>query len=130
MSSVKRHIAKSISWRIIGSLDTFFLSFVLTGSFSFGLSISGIDVILKFFLYYFHERTWYNLKFRNPNTRHLLKTFSWRVLGSLTTLLIVWHISGSPIMAIKIGFAETLTKMILYYIHEKIWYRSKFGLES
>ena len=36
----KRHIAKSISWRIVGTLDTFFLSYLLTGSFAFGLSIS------------------------------------------------------------------------------------------
>ena len=128
MSTVKRHIAKSISWRIIGTIDTFLLSFVLTGSMSFGLGISGIDFFSKLFIYYFHERIWFFSKIRNVNKRHLFKTFSWRVLGSLTTIIVVWIVTGNPLTGFKIGLVETLTKMILYYAHEKMWYRISFGL--
>ena len=123
-----RHALKSISWRIIGTLDTFLLSYILTGSMSFGLSISGFDFFSKLLLYYFHERIWFLSKIRNANKRHLLKTFSWRALGSLDTLIVAWIISGNPITGFKIGFFETLTKMILYYLHEKIWYKINFGL--
>ena len=130
MSIVKRHIVKSISWRIIGTIDTFILSFILTGSMSFGLSISGVDFFSKLLLFYFHERIWFLSKFKSPNKRHLYKTFSWRAVGSLTTLIVAWIVTGNPLTGFKIGLVETLTKMILYYLHEKMWYKINFGLNN
>jgi uncharacterized membrane protein len=130
MSTVKRHIVKSISWRIIGTIDTFLLSFILTGSISFGLSISGVDFFSKLLLFYFHERIWFISEIKSPNKRHLYKTFSWRAVGSLTTLIVAWIVTGNPLTGFKIGLVETLTKMILYYLHEKMWYRINFGLKN
>ena len=59
MVSYKRHIAKTITWRIIGTLDTMIISWIVTGSWKWGLAIGGIEVFTKMILYYFHERTWY-----------------------------------------------------------------------
>jgi uncharacterized membrane protein len=59
MVNYKRHIAKTISWRIIGTLDTIILSWVITGNWKFGLTIGGVEVITKMVLYFFHERAWY-----------------------------------------------------------------------
>ena len=59
MVSRKRHILKTISWRIIGTIDTIILSGIITGSWKFGLAIGGVEVITKMILYYFHERVWY-----------------------------------------------------------------------
>ena len=59
MVSYKRHIAKTISWRVVGTLDTFLLSWVLTGSVKIGAAIGGAEVITKTILYFFHERAWY-----------------------------------------------------------------------
>jgi len=59
MVSYKRHIAKTISWRIVGTLDTILLSWIITGSWKIGLSIGGVEVITKMVLYFFHERVWY-----------------------------------------------------------------------
>lgn len=59
MVDYKRHIAKTISWRVIGTLDTIILSGIVTGSFKTGLAIGGIEVITKMTLYFFHERLWY-----------------------------------------------------------------------
>lgn len=59
MVSRKRHVLKTISWRIIGTLDTMILSWIITGSFKIGLAIGGVEVITKMVLYYFHERAWY-----------------------------------------------------------------------
>jgi uncharacterized membrane protein len=59
MVSYKRHIAKTISWRVIGTLDTIVLSGVITGSWSTGFAIGGVEVITKMILYFFHERAWY-----------------------------------------------------------------------
>jgi uncharacterized membrane protein len=56
----KRHIAKTISWRIIGTLDTIILSGLITSSWTTGLAIGGVEVFTKMVLYFFHERLWYN----------------------------------------------------------------------
>ena len=59
MVSYKRHVAKTISWRIIGTLDTIILSGIITGSWEIGLAIGGVEVITKMVLYFLHERAWY-----------------------------------------------------------------------
>lgn len=59
MVSYKRHILKTISWRIVGTLDTMVLSWIITGSWKLGLTIGGVEVITKMVLYFLHERVWY-----------------------------------------------------------------------
>ena len=59
MVSYKRHILKTISWRIIGTLDTMIISWIITGSWKWGLAIGGVEVITKMVLYFLHERAWY-----------------------------------------------------------------------
>jgi uncharacterized membrane protein len=49
---------KSVSWRIIGTLDTMIISYFITGRVSLAVSIGGIEVFTKTILYYFHERLW------------------------------------------------------------------------
>lgn len=53
-----RSILKAISWRLTGTIDTFIISFLVTGKLKFALSISVIEVFTKITLYYFHERVW------------------------------------------------------------------------
>ena len=53
-----RSIAKAVSWRIAGSLDTLILSFIFTGSIKLAGSIAGAEMITKVILYYLHERAW------------------------------------------------------------------------
>tara|TARA_Y100000389_G_scaffold23533_1_gene20195 strand:- start:5654 stop:5872 length:219 start_codon:yes stop_codon:yes gene_type:complete len=59
MVSYKRHIAKTVSWRIIGSIDTVVISGLITGSWEAGLAIGGIEIFSKMVLYFLHERLWY-----------------------------------------------------------------------
>jgi uncharacterized membrane protein len=56
-------------------------------------------------------------------TRHILKTISWRLIGTIDTMILGWIITGNPITGLKIGALELLTKMTLYFIHERIWYK-------
>lgn len=63
MVSYKRHILKTISWRIIGTIDTIVLSSLITGDIKLGFSIGGVEVVTKMVLYFLHERAWY--KFSN-----------------------------------------------------------------
>jgi uncharacterized membrane protein len=59
MVAHKRHLAKTVSWRVIGTLDTMIISWAVTGSWEWGLAIGGIEVFTKMVLYYLHERVWY-----------------------------------------------------------------------
>ena len=54
----RRSIAKSVTWRILASTDTFLVSFILTGRIVIAGSIAGAEVLTKLALYYFHERIW------------------------------------------------------------------------
>lgn len=53
-----RSVAKAVSWRIVGTLDTLLISYLLTGKVAIAASIASIDFITKMFLYFFHERIW------------------------------------------------------------------------
>ncbi|WP_282051218.1 DUF2061 domain-containing protein [Maribacter aquivivus] len=53
-----RSIAKAFSWRVIGTVDTLIISYILTGEFSVAASIASIDFVTKMILYFFHERFW------------------------------------------------------------------------
>jgi uncharacterized membrane protein len=53
-----RSLIKGITWRILGTLDTIFISYVITGDTTKAISIGGIEVFTKILLYYGHERLW------------------------------------------------------------------------
>lgn len=135
-ASYKRHVAKTLTWRVIGTIDTIILSWIITGDAFVGLQIGLVETVTKLVLYFFHERVWFRINLSKngrilaSRKRHLAKTFSWRFVGTLDTFLISWLISGSPFTGMKIGFAEVLTKMVLYYLHERAWYRFDFGIEK
>jgi len=59
--------------------------------------------------------------------RSLLKTFSWRVLASIDTFLISWLISGKISIGISIATLEVITKLVIYYFHERAWDKIKWG---
>mgnify|MGYP000978794890 CR=1 FL=1 len=59
--------------------------------------------------------------------RSVAKAVSWRVTGTVDTIVISWIITGHFTVAISIGFVEVFTKMFLYYFHERIWNRIKAG---
>lgn len=62
--------------------------------------------------------------------RSIIKAISWRITGTIDTILISWLITGKLILALSIGGIETFTKVILYYFHERVWNKLKFGREA
>ena len=56
--SYKRHLVKTITWRIIGTIDTIILGWVITGNFKLGLAIGSFEVLTKMVFYFTHERVW------------------------------------------------------------------------
>ena len=59
--------------------------------------------------------------------RSVVKTISWRTVGTLDTIIVSYFVTGNLVMAASIGSIEVNTKMILYYFHERAWNRLKFG---
>ena len=59
--------------------------------------------------------------------RSVVKTISWRTIGTLDTIIISYFITGNLAMADSIGSIELFTKMILYYFHERAWNRISLG---
>ena len=62
-------------------------------------------------------------------SRHLLKTVTWRVVGTVDTMLLGWLVSGDHKVGLTIGSLELVTKMLLYYGHERLWYKVDYGIK-
>ncbi len=124
-----RSIIKGVSWRVIGTIDTIVLSFLLTGHLTMALKIGASEVITKVALYYLHERVWiFFLKERAQTSRiSFFKAVTWRIVGTIDTMLLGWFYSGNILTGLKIGFTEVATKIILYYLHERLWHRVPVG---
>ena len=60
--------------------------------------------------------------------RSLSKTITWRIMATLTTMLLVWIVFGQIDKAIGIGLIEFFIKMVIYYGHERVWARISWGL--
>ncbi|MDA7564323.1 DUF2061 domain-containing protein [Pelagibacteraceae bacterium] len=64
MATLNRSLAKTISWRIIATLDTFIISFFITKELKIAGIIAALEVLTKTFLYFFHERIWNKIKLK------------------------------------------------------------------
>lgn len=62
-SSKTRSFLKALTWRIFASIDTFLISWLITGKLSWAGSIAILEIITKTFLFYFHERVWNKINF-------------------------------------------------------------------
>lgn len=64
------------------------------------------------------------------NARSLVKTVTWRTIGTMDTIIISYFITGSIAMGAAIGGTELFTKMFLYFLHERGWSKIDWGLED
>lgn len=63
------------------------------------------------------------------NKRSIAKAVSWRITGTLDTFLISWLITGEPLLATGIAATEVVTKILLYWFHERAWNKVQWGRE-
>ena len=59
--------------------------------------------------------------------RSLIKALSWRVLATLTTFSIAFFLTGEIIIALEIGFLDMVIKILIYFVHERVWAKSNIG---
>lgn len=62
--------------------------------------------------------------------RSIVKSISWRIIGTLDTVFISWLVTGEIGLALSIGSVELFTKMILYFLHERLWNAMSWGKDK
>jgi uncharacterized membrane protein len=62
MENARRSLVKAISWRIVGTVDTFVLTFIVTGKLVWAASVSALELCTKVLLFWLHERIWNKIK--------------------------------------------------------------------
>lgn len=142
-----RSLLKAVSWRVVGTVDTMVIAYFWTGQLGKALVIGATEVLTKVGLYYLHERIWariplgtvrkhipfskdksgIELPLRDSNWRSLLKALSWRVVGTVDTMVVSYFWTKSAGKALVIGGTDVLTKVGLYYLHERLWARIPLG---
>ena len=60
-------------------------------------------------------------------SRSLVKAISWRVVATLTTMFLVFMFTGDLVLSGGVGFTELFLKILIYYVHERIWNLIDFG---
>ena len=123
-----RSLAKGVSWRVVGTADTFIWSLLITHQPVAAGTIASLETFTKIALFYGHERLWRVFPWApNARLRSLMKAVSWRVVGSLDTFILSLLVTGNGRYAVSIASVEALTKIGLYYLHERVWRRVRWG---
>ena len=55
--------------------------------------------------------------------RHAIKAITWRAVATSTTVIIAWWVTGDLTVGIEVGTVEFFAKLLLYYLHERFWYK-------
>ncbi|SHJ99778.1 Predicted membrane protein [Reichenbachiella agariperforans] len=137
MDSRVRHIAKSITWRVIASATTFTLTLIFFGKAEIAMAswLTVAETTIKIAIYYVHERVWFKVSTKlNNKMRHIAKAITWRVIASATTFVLALLIFGGHDDAMEkatyIALIESALKLLFYYGHEEAWYRINLGLDN
>ncbi|MDB2317716.1 DUF2061 domain-containing protein [Flavobacteriales bacterium] len=130
-----RSLVKSFSWRVIAITDTVLIVLLITClsgecGIEDALAIGFIEFLLKFVVYFMHERAWVNIQFnkRFGKNRTLYKTISWRAVATIMTFMVAGAIlEPTDNTAYYIAGIEIFTKTLLYYVHERLWLSLPLG---
>ena len=65
--------------------------------------------------------------FRETNARSVAKALSWRILGTVATSALVFIFTGRLVLSLAVGGVEFVSKIGLFWVHERVWNRLRFG---
>ena len=130
-----RSLVKGISWRIVATSDTILVVLFITCitgdcSIDNALKIGVSEFLIKYIIYYFHERAWQPVLVKGGFTprKILYKTISWRLIATTMTFIISGTILNAfDKIALYIALTELFTKFALYYLHERVWLMLPLG---
>jgi uncharacterized membrane protein len=63
------------------------------------------------------------IKEKSVLLRHILKTISYRLLGTLTTVIVALSLGATTEVSALLGVGELLIKPVIYFFHERLWYK-------
>ncbi len=131
-----RSLIKGVSWRIIATTDTILVVLLVTCALGLcsienAIKIGAYEFLIKFVMYYLHERFWQQLRKKKEHItkqKTLVKSVSWRIIATIMTFII----SGTVLenfgeAAFYIAIIELFTKFVLYYFHERMWLKLPLG---
>ena len=148
-----RSIAKAVSWRVVGTMDTLLLSWAVitylgpilgrtaesgTDNLKTAGYIALTEIGTKIVLFFLHERAWtratWGVRMEDGDRveshfRTATKTATWRTIASVDTVVLALIFTGNIGTAVSIGGIEIFTKLLLYFLHERVWVRVRFGIE-
>ncbi|WP_250433621.1 DUF2061 domain-containing protein [Hanstruepera flava] len=129
-----RSLIKGVSWRIVATTDTILVVLLVTCitgncSIDHAIKIGAAEFLIKFLVYYVHERIWQFVRNGRVTSRKtLFKTISWRVVATTMTFIISGAILNAyDEIALYIAVTELFTKFVLYYFHERMWLKLPLG---
>ena len=74
------------------------------------------------------ENSMSNIKgVHEEHKRSMLKTVSWRIIATSTTMFLVYIFTGKLELTVTVGIGDVLLKMLFYFLHERVWDRITFG---
>ena len=132
-----RSIAKTLTVRVCFTLSHILNGWIVTGSWMTGVTIASIAVVINMILFWGHERTWnwvqWNRKpkddmfFVDGHPRTISKSVTWRILITMNNFLIPFLTTGSWTAALAFLTIATILNVGVYYAHERVWNRIRWG---
>ena len=133
-----RSLIKSISYRVIGFINTFLVCFFVINdgvnekTIKYSLYLALLVLIIKSITYYLHERFWNIFDFGRLNKtvnkmRSFLKALTWRIAASTITFFSAILITSNLYLTKSIVIYEFINGIIIYYIHERVWNKINWG---
>ena len=66
---------------------------------------------------------------KKENIRAILKSLTYKSLSTISTFVAGWLITGSLAIGMTLGIFEVTFKLLLYFVHEKVWFNVNYGMK-
>ncbi|GBG24493.1 Hypothetical Protein FCC1311_007112 [Hondaea fermentalgiana] len=120
-------MCKGVTFRVLATLTTVIVSYVVTGAMTTALKIGPLDFVLKLAVFYAHERIWLQPRLQAVPRRSLAKMWSWKAIALSMTVGTTIAVTGRADLALKLGPLDFFLKLFLFYAHERIWDAIPYG---
>lgn len=132
-----RSLLKTLTIRILFTLSHILNGFIISGTWSTGFKIAGTALFVNSGLYYLHERFWNKSQWNRKYNKILLfiegilrsvgKSVTWRILITMSNILIPYFTTGSFGQALAFLGLVTIINVAIYYLHERAWNKITYG---
>ena len=130
----KRSITKMITYKLSVLIEGSLVTYLITGNLELSILLQSTKQFIMLFAYYFHERIWdkiswgRNINDEDSNKRSISKMISYKILIIIIGLSVTYALTGDLTLTLLITASKNITSAIVYYIHERIWAKSKWGM--